>query len=120
MSSDRKGIVGVQQEKCFGREQRDTGAQREGECESIKDKEKVNQRASGVQRLAAGLAGRERLIQLDELGVGSLESWRVKEDKDISGINSAYLCVYQRINSNNDNRGFFSLVSVTVSLTEGC
>lgn len=115
----------MQQEKCFGREQRDTGAQREGEFESIKDKEKVNQRASGVQRLAAGLAGRERLIQLDELCVGSLESWRVKED--ISSINSAYLspslcpaCVYQRINSNNDNRGFCSLVSVTVSLTEGC
>lgn len=86
---------------------------REWECESIKDKE-VNQRASGVQRLPAGLAGREMLIQLDELCVGSLESWRVKEDKDISSVTSLYFssplrpaCVYQRINSNNDKDFFF-------------
>lgn len=82
----------MQQEKCFGWEPH-TLVSRERQRKGVKKTKRrsAHQRASGVQRLAEGLAGRETLIQLDELCVGSLESWRVKEDKDISGVHSVYL-----------------------------
>lgn len=56
----------------------------------MEDKEKVRTPHS-VWCVAEGLAGRERLIQLDQPCAQSLESWQVKEDKEISRVHRVYL-----------------------------